>query len=140
MTYAFRTLIVQDSQVQLARDLAETLAGQSGAGMFTAPLSSTGGPPVTHWISTGLIGQDFASLLPLVTWTQDAEGNWVSEVISAGQPEIILALASEAGLEITLEDVNLLLSTSDCTEQEWPVAVSRLGLQAARIEEPELTP
>ena len=124
----FRTLIVPDAQVTLARQLSEALAGSAGMGMWTTPLSPTGAEPATHWISTGWMSQDFASLLPLTEWYQDDDGEWLDNTISEGQPEAIVALATEAGMTVTLAEVEALLAAADCTEQEWPVACGRLGL------------
>lgn len=133
--YCFRSLIVPDANVALARQLAETLAGSAGAGMWTTPLSPTGTEPATHWISTGLLGSDFAALLPLWEYHQDDDGTWTDYEVSPGQPETIVYLAAEQGLTVSLADVEALLNAADVTEQEWPVACGRLGLQMVQENE-----
>lgn len=62
MNWTHRTLIVEAAHVELARTLAAA-AADSGLGMFTTPLSATGAEPATHYISAGLIQQEFAYLL-----------------------------------------------------------------------------
>ena len=69
-----------------ARELAATVAGPSGSGMWTTPLSATGQEPATHWISAGLISEDFAALLPLTTYPEDAE-----PITTPGNPEAVAA-------------------------------------------------
>jgi hypothetical protein len=56
------TIVVPASRVETARLLGAALA-RSGAGMYTAALSPTGDLPATHYISSGLIGTGFVSLL-----------------------------------------------------------------------------
>lgn len=114
ITWTHRSLIVPEAQAQLARDLCAALAGPGGAGMFTTGLSTDGKAPATHWISAGLIDAQFASLLPL----NDAQG----------QPETVLALAQQAGMTVTLEDVQALLSAVVVTELEPLAAIEAQGL------------
>ena len=134
--YVFRTLLVPDQYVALARQLTETLAGAAGSGMFSVPLSPTGDSPATHWESTGLVGAEFAGLLPLVEWRQSEDGVWGKIVWSNGEPETIVYLAAEAGLTVALAEVEALLAAADVTEQEWPVARGRLGLVAVQPDTP----
>lgn len=133
MTLVFRTLIVDDANVALARQLSAALAGPAGDGMYNVPLSADGSAPATHWISTGWIDRSFALLMPCADWEQDADGNWVTPEWSSrycsGQPATVVALAAEAGVEVSLAEVQALFSASDITEQEWPVACERLGLR-----------
>jgi hypothetical protein len=56
------TIIVPHAHVSLARQLAAA-AADSGVGMFLTGLSASGAEPATHWISSGLIQQEFADLL-----------------------------------------------------------------------------
>lgn len=130
MSYVFRTLIVADAQAPLARTLSETLAGPPGANMWTVPLSPTGEEPPTHWESTGWLSPEFASLMPLVDWEQDADGVWVATPVSAGDAALVADLATQAGLTVSEADVQAVFDASDCTMQEWPTARARLGLQA----------
>ena len=137
MALVFRTLIVDDANVALARQLAATLAGPAGGGMFTTPLSAGGTGPATHWISTGWIEDSFANLMPLQAWVASDEFPGQQEVIdvSDGQPEVVVALAAEAGVEVTLAEVQDLFYAADITEQEWPVACERLGLKMVQPDE-----
>lgn len=70
MNWTHRTLIVPAAHVALARELAEKIPpGGSGAGMWQRELSPTGNAPATHYISAGLIQQEFAALLTDATLT-----------------------------------------------------------------------
>lgn len=115
---AFRTLIVPDANVSLARAITETLAPVSGKGMYTTRLSPTGTAPATHWISSGFIDPDYAALLP-----HDGAG---------GYPEVIVQMCTGAGLTISVADVEALLSAADVTTETPQQAMARLGLKLVR--------
>lgn len=136
MSLVFRTLEVPDAHVALARQLAETLAGPAGSGMWSVPLSPTGADPATHFESTGYIEDSFADLLPFAEWEQNEDGTWVELERFPGLPEVIVDLAAGEGLEVSLEDVTALLDSCDVTAQEWPVVRQRMGLQAVQPQEP----
>lgn len=124
--YVQRCLIVPASYTPMARALCDGLApGGSGSGMFTTPLSTNGALPATHFISSGMIEDSFAALLPLTTHTTDGKGVTTSTT-TPGQPETIVALAEGA---VTLAQVNALLAAIDVTEQGPFTALSRLGLK-----------
>lgn len=129
--WTYRAIIVPDAQVTYARELSAAVAGPAGAGMFTAPLSATGQEPATHWISAGLISEDFAALLPLTTYPEDAE-----PITTPGNPEAVAMLANEAGYETTTEAVQALFDVSDVTEQEANEVMARLGLAMVQPTEP----
>lgn len=116
-------MIVPADQVEFARALPPAIAGASGSGMWTTPLSPTGAEPATHFISAGLIDQQFAALMPLTQYPADAE-----PILTPGNPEIAAHLATEAGVPTTAEQVQALFAVCDCTEQDPEVAMSRLGL------------
>ena len=63
MSLVFQTYIVPDESVVDARQIAVTLAGSEGEGMWTTPLSADGAAPATHWISTGWVDEQFAQQL-----------------------------------------------------------------------------
>lgn len=132
MSLVFRSLIVSDAHVALARTLAATLAGPAGSGMWTTPLSADGHEPATHWISTGWIEDSFANLMPLTVWIQ-LEDEWRLEYEVPGQPELVVQLSAEAGVTISLDDVAALFAESDITEQEWPITCERLGLNLTQL-------
>lgn len=114
--YVNRCMIVPAAYAPLVRALCAGMApGDSGAGMFAAGISATGNAPASHYISTGLIYDTFADLLP------------IGEL--PGQPETIVTLA--AGM-VTLAQVNALLAAVDVTEQDPHEAIARLGLQQVR--------
>jgi len=127
----YRCLIVPAAHVQFARDLCAAVAGPAGAGMFSAPLSPTGQEPATHWISAGLISEDFARLLPLTTYPADAE-----PVHTPGHPEIVARIATSNGYPTTAAEVAQLLDAADITEQEAHEVMARLGPQMVQPTEP----
>lgn len=114
--WAHRCLIVPSVHADLARTLAAALAGSAGAGMWTTSLSATGGLPATHWISAGLITQEFASLLPCADLGQP------------GSAATAAYLASEAGIPVTAGQVQAMFDACDCTTEEVHIALARLGL------------
>lgn len=111
-TWAHRTIIVPDAVVAPARMACEALAGAGGSGMYSVPLSPTGALPATHWISSGLIEQEFADLL--------------------ANPDALAAVASAAGLDPT--PIVAIVAASDITDEPADVALARLGLQMCREE------
>lgn len=124
MDWTHRCLIVPDALVAQARTLAESLAGPAGAGMWTTGLSSDGAEPATHWISVGLIDQSFADLLPLTIY--DAEGN---PTAFPGQASAIVDAAAQAGMTVTLTEVQALLDAALITEDEPHAGMERVGLK-----------
>lgn len=115
MTWTHRTIIVPDAAVVPARVACEALAGAGGSGMFTTPLSATGELPATHWISSGLIEQDFADLL--------------------ASPDGLTAVATQAGLDPA--PLVAIVAASDITDEPADVALARLGLQMCHTPDPE---
>lgn len=136
MSWVHRCMIVPVDHVDLARSLCATLAGDGGSGMFTTALSPTGTEPATHWISSGLIEDAFADLLPLLIQTETG-----MEKINQGQPEIIHAAAQQAGLTIDQQDIERLLAAVDVSDQSPFEAMDRLGIVLTQSEqrEPEIT-
>lgn len=59
MAWVRVSIVVPDKYVVPARIACETLVGVAGAGMFSTPLSETGTLPATHWISFGMIEEEF---------------------------------------------------------------------------------
>ena len=128
MSYIHRTMIVPAGALTvLAQGLCEGLAGEAGKGMFATELSPTGSIPATHTVSSGPIGDDFASLLPLTTVTTVDD-----EAISTTTPGNVAAivyLAGEKGIAIDPAQLGALLDAIDVSEQPPFVAMARLGLQ-----------
>lgn len=125
MAWTHRTLIVPADQVELARSLCAALAGPAGEGMFNTPLSATGLFPATHYISTGLIENTFASILPLdVPETEDAPAQSIP-----GNPEaVIYYLPEDYEPKLTLDDVESLFNAIDVTEGDATGRMAFLGL------------
>lgn len=131
--WAFRTLIVPADQQQFAQQLASAVGGLAGEGMFIVGLSASGAEPATHYVSSGYIGEQFAYLLPLDTYTTEIDPNTGQPVVvhthKDGDPIIVAQLALQGGLVATPEQVTALFDASDITEQEPFTAFERLGLQ-----------
>lgn len=107
MPWTHRTIIVPDAVVAPARMACEALAGAGGSGMYSVPLSPTGEPPATHWISSGLIEQSFADLL--------------------ASPDALASVATQAGLDPA--PLVAIVAAADITDEPADVALARLGLQ-----------
>ena len=124
--WTHRSILVAASQRDLAAQLCSTLAGPGGSNMFTTPLSPSGAEPATHYISSGLIEDNFAALLPLDAMVDDV---WTR--ISDGMAQMVVDLYNEAKPDtpITLAQVGAVFAGSDVSEQEPLVAMARLGLQ-----------
>ena len=106
----------------MVRLLCDRMSDAGGA-MFAVPLSASGESPATDYISAGLIGADFCALLPLTSF--DAEGVATAR---PGQPAVIVALAADAGIVVTLEQVTNMLAAVQVTEESWQAALARRAL------------
>lgn len=143
-TWAFRTMIVPSDYQQFSSTLASTLGGLAGEDMFVVDLSATGLDPATNYVSTGYIGAEFAALLPLDTYTTKIDPVTGQPVVvhthKDGNPEMIVELAADAGLEVTLQEVEDALNAMDCTEQPPFDAFARLGLSLVQTAIPPQSP
>ena len=108
--WAHRTIIVTAECAPTARMLCEMLAGAGGSGMFQTALSADGTEPATHYASSGSIEQQFADLLD-------------------SGAENIHAVVTQAGIEISLEAVQQIMSCADISDDPAEAAFDRLGLQ-----------
>jgi len=127
----FRTLITPASDADLARSIADTISPENYSGMFTTPLCDVDDPStITHYISTGIVTDEFAHLVPLATWTQE-DGNWVQTDYYPGDPVTVAMMceAADPPLEVTDAEVEAVFQAADVSEQEPFVAMSRLNLQ-----------
>lgn len=115
MPWTHRTIIVPNPVVVPARMACEALAGAGGSGMYSVPLSPTGDLPATHWISSGLIEQDFADLL--------------------ASPDSLAAVATGAGLDPA--PLVAIVAAADITDEPADVALVRLGLRLCQQEPAE---
>lgn len=114
-TWTHRTITVPDAVVIPARMACEALAGAGGSGMYSVPLSPTGELPATHWISSGLIEQDFADLL--------------------ASPDALAAVATGAGLDAA--PLVAIVAAADISDEPAEAALARLGLQLCHQESAE---
>ena len=128
-----RCLITPDAYVALARGLAAGLAGASAQGMWSVPLSPTGEAPATHWISVGLMDEDFANLLPLTTFDEEGE-----PTTQPGQPGLIVELAAAQGQTVPLAAVEAMLAACQITLDDGQAGIARAGLVMVQPEEPEV--
>lgn len=124
----FRTLVIPTAHVQLARDLAAAIDPVASVGMFMTPL--TDGQSITHYISTGIVSDNFAMPLPCTTWAQDEDNNWVQVSHWPGMPEAIAQMAAQLDppFPVTAEQIAAAFAASDISEQEPFVAMGRMGL------------
>lgn len=127
MTDLFRTAIIPAAHVGFARGLVAALS-PGGAGMFTTALSPSGAEPATHYISSGMISAQIASLMPLQTWTLDG-GNWTLTDSTPGNAVAVQQVAVAKGYACTLAQVQTLFAAADGTDQPPFNAIARLGLQ-----------
>jgi len=139
--WAFRTLILAAQDAPLARQIAETLAGAAGAGMWISGLSADGAEPATHYVSTGRITPEFAAMCPVATWEwQQADpevaGAWVQTGYEPGNAAMVAAgcAAAEVPLAVTEAQVEAIYGRSDVTQQEPFEAFARLGLAIVQRE------
>jgi hypothetical protein len=135
----FRTLIVPADQAPLARLIAATLDPVNCSDMFTTGLSPTGDEPATHYISSGGISEGFAALVPFTVWAQDPDGQWVEVTHDPGKPAKTHELCLQAGLEVTLEAIEVMYASADVTAENPWAAMARMGLQLVRPPVPEPT-
>lgn len=105
--YVFRTLIVTAGNAPTARALAAGLA-PSGAGMFTAALSSTGLAPATHYISTGPMDTEL--------------------MLALDSADTLYAACQEAGADVPLAVCEKLINESDISDESPFAVLDRLQL------------
>lgn len=135
MSDTFKTLIIPDAHVELARQLCALEAG--GAGMFTTGLSADGKEPASHYISTGWCPPLIAKFTPLQVWEWQ-EDAWVMVDSIPGNAAAVFKASQDADppLDCTLADIEALFTDSDITQQEPFVAMGRMGLVIVQPEEP----
>jgi len=93
-------------------------------------LSADGQEPATHYVSTGLIGEDFAAMVPCTFWAMDEDGEWVETGSEPGNAAMVsmACAAAEPPLVVTAAQVQAIMDDSDISDQEPFVAFSRMGL------------
>lgn len=133
--WTHRTIIVPAPVAESARAACAGLAGPGGSNMFTTPLSPTGEAPPTHYISSGLIEEPFADLLPLTSVSYAEDGTPFTET-RPGNVALTVQLAADAGLPLTEAEVSALLSAVDVSAQSAQDALTLRGLKI--ISTPEI--
>jgi hypothetical protein len=128
MADLFRTLVIAAQDADNARAIAAAF-GPGGVGMWTTPLSATGAEPATHYISSGYIPAEFVSLAPCTEWGQDEDGNWIAVSTYAGDAATVYAYAEQAGLTISLADIEGIFARADVSSQEPFVHMGRMGVK-----------
>jgi hypothetical protein len=135
----YRNMIVTAEEAPLARLVCSTLGGLPYEGMFEIGLSPTGDEPATHYISSGGVSEGFAALVPFTVWAQDPDGQWVEVSHDPGKPVKTHELCIQAGLEVTLEAIEVMYASADVTAENPWAAMARMGLQLVRPPVPEPT-
>lgn len=113
MTWVRVSIVVPDNYVVPARIACETLAGVAGSGMFSTPLSETGTLPATHWISFGMIEEEFYlilsnnELLEKVAIQNNIDSTFLKSVVN----ESHITLVVDSTLEEILSNLNLKMVT-----------------------------
>ena len=134
-TDVFRTMIVPSAHVALARQIAETVAPVAGLGMWQSMLSADGSEPATHYVSTGYIGPEWETLMPLQTW-EEIDGVWTQTDAEPGDAAQLFGVLQQLGSDITLAQIVDLFAAADVTMQEPFTAFSRMNLQQVQVAEP----
>jgi len=131
--WIFRTLIIAAEDQALTSTISETLGGTGGTNMWLTGLSADGAEPATHYIATGLIGEEFAAMVPCATW-EHVDGVWTQTDYVPGNAALVSMACAQAGVEVTQAEVEAIYSRSDVTAQEPFVAMARLGLALVQPE------
>lgn len=124
-TWVHRTMIVPQAFRSLAQQLCAGLAGPSGTNMFGVDLGTTPSGTTTHGMSAGLIQPQFAGLMPLDAWDEDA-GTYTR--LDPGQPEQIVAGAAALGVTLPLATVQALLAAVRVADEPWQQALAQQAL------------
>jgi hypothetical protein len=108
-----RCMIIAAAIADQARAIG-ALFGPGAAGMWTTALSADGALPATHYISSGCIAPEFASMLET--------------------PEALQAGAALLAVALDLPTCAALLAGADVSDEEPFAVMERLGLQM--VQEP----
>lgn len=130
----FRTLIVNEDNVALARQLCALEAG--GAGMLTTGLSIDGTAPATQFISSGECPPLIVQYCPVQTWEQQEDGMWVQTGAEPGNAQAVFdaSQAADPPVQCTLQEIAVLFASADITEQDPWLALGRVGLKLVQEE------
>lgn len=129
MSYLHRCMIVPEFFAPMVRMLCNGMAPDgSGSNMFSVALSESGDPPEMYFISAGPLGTNFCHLLPLTTF--DAQGN---PSTTPGQSTTVVMLAAQAGIAVTLEQIEAIFAAVEVTEESWESALERKALKKMKV-------
>lgn len=109
MAYVHRTIILPAAITANCQQLSEALSGPAGAGMWTTGLSAAGSLPASHFISSGMISEEFAAMI--------------------ADPDAMFAACESAGLPVTLAQCQSILGAADVSADEPFAALDRVGLK-----------
>jgi len=123
--WVHRCMIVPAAIVTTVRALADSF-GPAASGMWKTPLSPTGAEPATHFISSGLIGDDFAAIMPFSHFDESEPPVWTTDPYD---PAAFVALAEASGaVSPPVEQIMQIMGMVDVSDQEPLAAMERLGL------------
>lgn len=132
MNYVNRSIVAPADLIGAVRALAGVFPGTGGDRFLPVALSASGESPASHFCAEGMVGVEFAAILPLTH--VDAETGAVSvDAVDAGP---LAEMAAEAGSDVSVEQVAELLGA--CVVSEGPLAetLERLGLRFVTEVEP----
>ena len=86
--WVHRTIIVTADIRDAAAGICAQLAGHGGSNMFTTPLSVNGQMPASHYVSSGMIEDEFASMLENPSLVVEASGG----AVTLGQAQALLSM------------------------------------------------
>lgn len=109
-----QTIIVSAALVDKAKGIGKAI-GPAYDRMYTTPCSPTGNLPATHYISSGLLSIEAATILP------DAVALHNTAVTNAAKQNIPFA--------ITQPETTDIVAKTDLSEEPPFVALARLGLK-----------
>lgn len=129
INWIHRNIIVPAIHVELARDLCATIAGSGGANMFTTPLSKLDSATPEYYISSGLIDEQFANILPLDEFIQSEE-NMPASLVRVKLPETETIKQILESMEIAPDPMlDSLLTTIIVTNGDIHTTLTNLNLQ-----------
>lgn len=123
------TLIVPAALRDTCAQLCAALAGPAGDGMFVQPLYSDSAEP-SHYFSSGWIDTPFRDALPRTHTNEEGE-----LVTRPADYEALMTMAQSAGIEVTQQELEGILSQCDVSGQGWREAAARLGLSVNPVYE-----
>ena len=133
MLSAFRTMLVAEDQQNLAASIANALSGD--AGYFMTALSTTGQPPGEWYISTGLVSELFADLIPLDQFTRGEMGEITGITrVYPGKPAEIQQMLLLAGMDIPVWAVENIFDACRVIPEPPEVVLGYYGLRLVQAD------